>query len=289
MKKLRLVILSLSSFSLICSTFFYIALFIYNKTNNLNETITNDVKIPIASNYFIFLSFFLIVLVWYIYHKKDRAESITNGLMLLIHLIYSIVFAFGLKEILGLENFNLVKDTLWYSFSIILLLAPGMWIVISIIPTALHFIASIQTGGYDNVPEPDNIYGFMFTIIGICYILTMISISLTVQNDLFTSIFELYENGLIISLCILTFILCSGLRFNSAILDSFNILMQLTFTISWIVIPFYNSEYTRFQKYLCLYHLLMVTPMFVLSIFILKHYIQIDRFYKSRTSIFLDK
>ncbi|MBP5445283.1 MAG: hypothetical protein J6Y28_03840 [Acholeplasmatales bacterium] len=287
MKKLRIVILSLSVFSLFCSAFFNLGYIIHDKTENMNNTLINSIKIPFGSNFFLFLVMFIIVLVWYLYHLKNRAESITNGIMLLLFLAYIVIGLIGLKELIDLTKTEGVRDSVWFNYSLAILIAPGMWNIINFIPVLLHFIASVQTGGYDNVGEPDNPFGFMFTIIGLCYLITLITIGLAMHNDLFIGVFALYENGLITSLIMLVFILCAGLRFNSAILDAFNILMQFIFVISWIVIPLYNRDYLTVQKYFCIYHIVFVIPMFILSIFIFKHYIEIDRFYKSRTGVFL--
>ena len=90
MKKLRLVILSLSIFSLFTSAFFNLAIRIMDKTYKMNNELINAVKIPFASNFFVFLVMMLITIAWYVFHIKDRNESVTNGLMLLMYLIYDL-------------------------------------------------------------------------------------------------------------------------------------------------------------------------------------------------------
>jgi len=285
MKKLRLVILSFSAFSLFCSIFFNLAFIIYDKTHNLNNSLINSIKIPIASNIFVFIVMFVIILLWYLYHRKDRAESITNGLVLLMYLAYATIFVFGLIKNINLYN-TLGENELAVDFSMVILLAPGAWYVIGLIPVLFHFIASVSTNGFDNVSEPDNIYGFMYTTIGSCYLLTLILINFTVNNKPLTTMFTLGVNGLVMTITILTFILCAGLRFSSVGLNVFNIVMNNAFLVVWFIIPIYN-KYDATLVYLSMYHLIFIIPMFVLSFFILIHYLKIDRFYKGRTKNFL--
>ena len=94
MKKLRLVILSFTAFSLFCSLFFNLAYVIYDKENKLNNELINSIKRPLAGNLITFIVIFAIVLIWYLYHRKDRAESITNGLVFLMYLVYLVFFIF---------------------------------------------------------------------------------------------------------------------------------------------------------------------------------------------------
>lgn len=285
MKKLRLVILSFTAFSLFCSLFFNLAYVIYDKENKLNNELINSIKRPLAGNLITFIVIFAIVLIWYLYHRKDRAESITNGLVFLMYLVYLVFFIFT-----ALDYYKLYQGSgynqLWFSFSLIIFITPGMWLLVSIIPLFLHFIASVSTNGYDNVPEPDNIYGFMFTISGICYLATMIVVGVLGGNNITPSIFAFKENGLVMVFIVLTFILCAGLRFNFVILDIFNIVMHFAFIIIWFVIMLYN-KYSGTQTYLAMYHFIFLIPMFVLSFFILNHFIKVDRFYKGITKNFL--
>ena len=172
------------------------------------------------------------------------------------------------------------------SFSLTILIAPGAWNIFALIPLLFHFIASVSTNGYDNVPEPDNIYAFMYTLIGICYLGTLILLNFTVHSSVFSAMFALNENGLIMTIMILTFILCAGLRFNSVVLNFFNIIMNFAFIIVWLIILFYNA-YETLYSFMSLYHFIFIIPMAILSIFILIHYIKVDRFYKGRTKNFL--
>ena len=290
MKKLRIVILSLSVFSLFCSLFFNLSYIIYDSTNKLNNSLIKLIEMPISSNIFTFVIMSAIIIIWYIYHRKDRAESITNGLVLLMYLVYltfAIVDAIKLYE-LPLRSANDELSMLAYDFSMAIFVAPATWIVISIIPVLLHFIASVCTGGYDNVSEPDNIYGFMFTIIGFCYLITMLFVGFATKTPVFTRIYALNENGLIMTVTILTFILCAGFRFNHVVLDVFNIFMHLLFIIVWFIILIHN-KYSATQTYLAMYHFIMIIPLFVLSFFVLNHFVKIDRFYKGSTKNFLNE
>ena len=300
MKKIRIVVLYMSAFSLFVSAFFNLAYVIFDKAYKLNNSLINSLVTPFASSFFVFLVMFIITLIWYLYHRKDRAESLTNGLILLMYLIYLAFFIVGVNKLNNIFNdrstynelykFGLIlgesNKNIWFDFSIIILVIPGMWNVISVFPLALHFLVSIMTNGYDNVPEPDNIYGFMYTIIGICYLVTMLIVGSIASDSYITSIFAFLENGLIMTITTLTFILCAGLRFNSVVLDIFNIFMDFIIVIVWIVIMCINN-YSGAQLYLITYHLLFNTSLFVLSFFVLNHYILVDRFYKGITKNFL--
>ena len=232
MKKLRLVVLSLSVFSLFTSAFFNLAYIIFDKTYKMNNELINAIKIPFASNFFLFLVMTLITIAWYIFHIKDRNESITSGLVLLMYLIYLVLFIFAAIKLHDIykdistysQTYNLDKyvsgnPDVWFSLSLVILVTPGMWNLISVIPLLLHFTASVATNGYDNVPEPDNIYGFLFTIIGLCYLGAMVITGFACYDSVTASMFAFKENGLIMTIITLTFILCAGLRFNSVILD----------------------------------------------------------------------
>ena len=292
MKKLRLVVLSFSAFSLFCSVFFNLAYIIYeNKYVTYKGDPLNLIKILFASNPIVFIVMFAIVLIWYIYHRKDRAESITNGLVLLMYVAYAVFFVLAILKLYDIWGPNLRgKEPYDYdaaaSFSLAILLAPGAWNIIALIPLLSHFIASVSTNGYDNVSEPDNIYAFMYTTIGICYLGTLLLLNFTAHSRIFSAMFALNENGLIMTIMILTFILCAGLRFNSVVLNIFNIVMNFAFIIIWLVILIYNA-YETLYVYMSLYHFIFIIPMAVLSIFILIHYIKVDRFYKGRTKNFL--
>lgn len=300
MKKLRLVILSLSIFSLFTSAFFNLAIRIMDKTYKMNNELINAVKIPFASNFFVFLVMMLITIAWYVFHIKDRNESITSGLVYLMYLVYLVFFIFACVKLYDiyqnigsynekyhLENYISNNPDVWLGMSIILLVVPGMWNLISVIPLTLHFIASVATNGYDNVPEPDNIYGFMFTTIGLCYLGAMVVTGFACKDSITATMFAFKSNGLIMTITTLTFILCAGLRFNSIILDVFNIVMNFIFIIVWIIILSINKSYTSIHIYYGMYHLIFIIPMFVLSFFILKQYVLVDRFYKGITKNFL--
>lgn len=301
MKKLRLVILSLSIFSVFTSAFFNLAYIVIDNTYNMNNELINAIRIPFASNFFTFLVMMLITLAWYLFHIKDRNESITSGLVLLMYLVYLVFFILACVKLYEIyqdistynENYHFEKyldsPNIWYSLSLIILVTPGMWNLISLIPLLLHFIASVATNGYDNVPEPDNIYGFMFTTIGLCYIGAMVVTGFACKDSITAAMFAFKENGLIMTIITLTFILCAGLRFNSVILDVFNIVMNFIFIITWIVILSINKTYTAIHIYYGMYHLIFIIPMFILSFFILKHYVLVDRFYKGITKNFINE
>ena len=288
MKKIRLVILSLVTFSLFSTAFFYLFFLIYANKYNYNNDFFKRLEITISSNIITTLIMFLIVLLWYLYHIKDRKESYTSGILLVIFIIYLALFINGYFKI-DKNNFIGSDGFIFKSFSFIIYYVSGIWLIVSLIPIALHLIASICTGGFDNVGEPDNIYGFIFTILGLCFIITLIAIALvdTYYGDtLVSNVYSIEENGLVYSLIVLTFILCAGLRFNHIILNIINTVMNFTFVIWWICIMFSYKNDVLVCSYLALYNLIVLIPMFVLSIFIFKHYIQVDRFYKSRTKLY---
>lgn len=302
MKKLRLVILSLSVFFLFASAFFNLAYIIIDKTYKMNNELINAIRIPFASNFFVFLVMMLITLAWYLFHLKDRNESVTSGLVYLMYLVYLAFFIFACIKLNNIyqdvniynneyhfENYISGNPDIWFGMSLIILIVPGMWNIISVIPLTLHFIASVATNGYDNVPEPDNIYGFMFTVIGLCYLGAMVVTGFACQDSITASMFAFQENGLIMTIITLTFILCAGLRFNSIILDVFNIVMNFIFIIVWIIILCINKDYTSVHIYYGMYHLIFIIPMFILSFFILNHFVKIDRFYKGRTKNFINE
>lgn len=297
MKKLRLVILSFAIFSLFINMFLHLAIVIYDKSYESISTgyvpLKDAIEVPFSANIFVSFFMFIVVLIWYLYHRKDRAESITNFLIMILYIAYGIIYvicAFRLnssfmntEKYVGYQSNNDV----WKYYSLAIFITSGMWLIISIIPVILHFIASVCTGGFDNVPEPDNIYGFMFTLIGICYLLTLLVLGLIGEHE-FSQILALNENGLIYTFIVLTFILCAGLKFNFVVLDIFNIVVHFIYINVWIGIMIINTHYYAIHRYLAFYNLIFLIPMAVLSIFILKHFIQIDRFYKGRTKNFLN-
>ena len=282
MKKLRIVILSLSTFSLFYSVFWYIYAAIYNNKNS-GINFLSSVKKPFSTNIFTILFLFLCILAWYIYQRKVRLESVSNFIIFMLLLVYVILF------IIGLANISNMEKNIWREYSYAITISSNFWLVISFIPALLHFIASICTGGYDNVGEPYNIYGFIYTIIGLCYIPCILAFGLLGRFNQFSPLYEVYDfldNGLIYTFVILTFILCAGLRFNMVVIDILNIIFEFAFVIWWIVIITSYNDVT--YRYLCSLNLIMAIPLFVLSIFILHHYICYDRFYKGQTKNFLD-
>ena len=298
MKKLRLVILFFAAFSLFINLFLHIAVLVYDnsyKTTQVGYASLKDaIEVPFSANIFVTLVIFILVLIWYIYHRKDRAESITNFLIMMLYIAYAIIYvicAFRLNSsFMNIEKAvgYTYNNDVWKYYSLAIFITSGMWLIISIIPVILHFIASVCTGGFDNVPEPDNIYGFMFTLIGICYLLTLLVLGLMGEYE-FAQILSLNENGLIYTFIVLTFILCAGLKFNFVVLDIFNIAVHSIYIIAWIVIIAINGHYYGIHRYLSIYNLLFLIPMAVLSVFILRHFLLVDRFYKGRTKNFLNE
>lgn len=286
MKKLRIVILSLMTFSLFCSLFFSYFNLYYDIVNNYNGEFLKKLDITIAANPIVYVVMFVVVLLWYVYHREDRNESITNGLILLMYLVYLALFIFSYITVEG-PSHNHEK---YIVSSYIVFMVPGFWLIISIIPVTLHFIASVKTGGYDNVGEPDNMFAFMATLIGLTYIITLIlTVFITYFYDSDSVILQVYsldENGLVYTLIIVSFILCAGFRYNYNWVNLLNISMNFTFTIWWIVLV---AKYNGVQRLLATYNLIFIIPLFVLSIFIFIHYLNYDRFYKSRTKLYLDK
>ena len=143
MKKLRLVILSLSIFSVFTSAFFNLAYIVIDNTYNMNNELINAIRIPFASNFFTFLVMMLITLAWYLFHIKDRNESITSGLVLLMYLVYLVFFILACVKLYEIyqdistynENYHFEKylysPNIWYSLSLIILVTPCMWNLIS--------------------------------------------------------------------------------------------------------------------------------------------------------------
>lgn len=301
MKKIRIVILSITAFSLFCSLFFNLSYVIYDKVYECDNVLINSVNRTISSHCLTFIILFLVTLGWYLYHKKDRPESVTNFMILLLYIAYSVSFVFDIIDLV--KTYKEVVPTsgtpemlskyltyeICYNFSLVILAAPGVWIIVLIIPAFFHFVASVCTGGFDNVPEPDNIYGFMYTVIGICYIVTFIMIGFITSIEDFTIMFALNDNGLIMTVIILSFILCAGLRFNSIVLNIFNIVANQVFIFVWLVILIYNTGYGWVERYHSIYHFVFIIPMSVLAVFILIHYLRIDRFYKGRTKNFINE
>ena len=287
MKKLRMVILSFSAFSLFYSIFFnLVCLSVNNKYGNNNDFI-NDICRPIASNVFVLLVMFAIILIWYIYHKKDRPESVTNFIIFLMFIIYLALFINGFYKLDKFYGFNDIHDSSLYAN--VLHIIPGMWMALGIFPAFLHFIASIYTGGFDNAEEPYNIYGFVYTIIGFCYIPSFIIAGL-VGSGCELDLYILGKYGLIYTFIILTFILCAGLRFNAVTLNIINIVMNSGFVIAWFVIMVtLKGDGASIYALLCSLNLIMCIPQAVLSVLILRRYILVDRFYKGRTKNFLDE
>lgn len=288
MKKIRMFMLSLASFSVFYSIFWYIFSLVYDhsKEHQYDGGTTSfmaGVKIPFAANIITIVIMFALVLIWYIYHKKDRTESVSNFIIFIICAIYLAFFIKGIADIFD-------GDAIWFSnwgdYSLAILLTSGFPLAVLVVPAFLHLIASFYTGGFDNVGEPYNIYGFIFTSIGVCYIPFFLIINFTNNKALLLDVFALNENGLIYTLIILTFVLCAGLRFNAITINIINIVMNFGFIISWIVIMAIHSDSAYI--YLCSLNLIMAIPQAVLSIFILKHYIQVDRFYKGQTKNFLN-
>ena len=287
MKKIRLAVLLLMSFSLFCSLFWNLFFLIYDSYFKYSHKFISSLDIPLSGNIIIIAIMFALVLVWYLYHKKDRAESITNIIIFLVYLVYLALFingGFKLKN-----DYTLEKEIgdVWKYYSYVNYVSTGSMLAVSIIPVSLHLFASLGTGGYDNVSEPDNMYGFIYTTLGLCYILVLLLMGCTEKCEL-TDAYALNQNGLIYTIIFLTFILCAGLRFNSVVLDIFNIVMNFIFIISWIVIICITKENTLIYFYLYSYNLVFIIPMFVLSFYILIHYIKIDRFYKGNTRNFLN-
>ena len=280
MKKLRIVVLSLSAFSLFYSLFWYIYSLVFN--NSSADKFFLNIKLPISANIFTILFMFSCVLIWFIYQRKVREESVSNFIMFCLYLAYLILFIVGIVKISKME------DGLWKEYSYAVAVTSGFFLVVSIIPVFLHFVASICTGGYDNVEDPYNIYGFIYTIIGLCYIPFFLFLGLLGSKyklSPFIDVFVLNDNGLIYTFIMLTFILCAGLRFNMVVIDILNIIMEFSFIIWWIVIIANYKAGT--YVYLSIVNIIMTVPLFVLSIFILHHYIFYDRFYKGQTKNFL--
>ena len=288
MKKIRLAVLSLMAFSLFCSIFWNIYFLIYDNCFSYNHKFISSLEIPLSSNIITIIVMSIIVVIWYIYHKKNRAESITNFLIFVLYSAYLVFFILGFLHLK--EAFTTSKEIgdVWKHYSYANYVSTGMMLAISFIPVLLHFIASICTGGFDNVGEPDNMFAFIYTTIGLCYIPTIIALGVAGPCEI-PNAFGLEGNGLIYTIIFLTFILCAGLRFNSAVLDIFNIVMNFIFIVWWIVIICITKESKGLYFYLYSFNLIMIIPMFVLSFFIYNHYIKIDRFYKGRTKNFLNE
>lgn len=275
MKKIRIVVVFFAGFALLYSLFWTI----YLKAFNINDKIVDAVNVPISANIFSFIIIFASSLLWFIYELKLREESKTSLIIFLLHLAYAIIFTVDLIRILKSDVSAESKD---YSLSIIL--TSGLWVVASVVPLFIHLVASIEMGGHDNVEEPTNIFGFFYTIIGFCYIVFILI--LNCLNPLYCElVFVLGENGLLYTLIIISYILVAGLRFNSVILNILNIVLNLTFSI-WLIVLVCRYD-QNIHKYLCSLNLFITLPMLVLSVFILKRYIQYDRFYKGRTKNFL--
>ncbi len=282
MKKLRIVVLSLSAFSLFYSFYWLIYGAIYK--SKMGISFSKSINSPIASNIFVILFMFLIVLAWFIYQLKIRTESISNGIMLIVFLVYLGLFILGVFQVYN--DMSITDEFKEYSFAI--LVSEGFWLAISAIPVLLHFIASVSTGGYDNVSEPYNLYGFLYTIIGFGYIPCILFFGLIASRYKSTpllDVFALNDNGLIYTFVILSFILCAGLKFNLITINIINNIFYFTFIIWWIVIM---SRYNTINAYLCSLNLIMVIPMFVLSIFTFYYFMKVDRFYKGQTKNFLN-
>lgn len=275
MKKIRIVVVFFAGFALLYSLFWTI----YLKAFNINDKLIDPVSVPIASNIFTFLIVFIPTFAWFIYELKLREESKTSFVIFIIHLAYAIIFLINLITIL---KSNIDIDSRNYSLAI--LLTSGSWVVISVIPLFIHLVASVEMGGHDNVDEPTNIFGFFYTIIGFCYIAFILILN-WLNPPFVEEVFVLKENGLLYTLIILSYILVAGLRFNSVTLNILNITLNLIFTIWLIVIVCKYDE--NIHRYLCSLNLLITIPMLVLSVFILKRYIEYDRFYKGRTKNFL--
>ena len=288
MKKLRMVILSLSAFSLFYTLFWLLYTVVYDNSDykvmyNKGALLSN-LKMPFATNVFVVIFMFAITLIWYIYHKKDRPESISNAAIFILYLVYLGLYIFGLVDIYTKGNiFTNMYDSQSFTISI----TSGAGLAVATFPILMHLIASVYTGGFDNTDEPYNIYGFVYTTIGFCYILFFVIITFAHPWNVICDVFALTENGLIYTLIILTFMLCVGLRFNAVTIDVINIILNFGFVISWIVIIAIHKD--GVYKYLCMLNLIMCIPLAVLSIFILKRYIQVDRFYKGRTKNFLNE
>lgn len=287
MRKIRLAVLLLISFSLFCSIFWNIFFLIYDSYFKYSHKFISSLEIPLSGNIIIIAIMFTIVLIWYIYHKKDRAESITNFLILAMYLIYLVFFVLGFFKLKNAFTIDKEIGDIWKYYSYANYVSTGVMLVISIIPLLLHFAVSVATGGYDNVSEPDNIYGFIYTTIGLCYIPMILLLGCAEKCEL-TDVYALNQNGLIYTFIFLTFILCAGLRFNSVVLDFLNIVMNFIFIVSWIVIICITKTNKLIYFYLYSFNLIIIIPMFVLSFYILIHYVKIDRFYKGNTKNFLN-
>ena len=287
MKKLRMVILSLSAYSLFVSIFWLLYALVFNNSDYgnslIDNSLLNNLKIPFATNSLVILFMFGITLGWYIYHKKDRPESVTNAIIFILYLIYLGLYIFGIVDIC--KNADL--SSMCGSQSLIISITSGTGLALASFPTLMHLIASVYTGGFDNTDEPYNIYAFVYTIIGFCYITFFLTVTFIDTWYIFIDVFALNENGLIYTLIILTFILCAGLRFNAVTINIINITLTSGFVISWIIIIIIHNDVL--YRFLCTFNLLMCIPLAVLSVFILKRYIQVDRFYKGRTKNFLDE
>ena len=193
MRKLRMVIMSLAAFSLFYTVFWYLFSVIYDHKYESSIGFLKNVKLPLAANIFIILLMFAITLVWYLYHKKDRTESVSNFAILAIYVIYLVLYIVGIVDIYHRTG---GWGSEWNGFASGILLTSGICLVIAVVPLFMHFIASIYTGGFDNVGEPYNIYGFVYTTIGLCYIPFFLIINFTNQNSLLLKVFALNENGL---------------------------------------------------------------------------------------------
>ena len=276
MKKIRIVVLFFSGFSFLYSIFWLIFL----KCFNINDLLVDKINIPLSANALITSFVFIVTLIWYIYELKVREESISSFIIFIIYLAYSIIF---LIDMINIYNKDLLIDSKNYLFDFTL--TSGVWIIISLVMVFLHFIASVEMNGHDNVDEPTNIFGFVYTIIGFCYIAFILILNV-VNSYYIEDVYVLRENGLLYTLVILSYILVAGLRFNSILLNILNIILNFIFTIWFMVVTFTYNE--NVCKYLCSMNVFLVLPMFVLSIFILIHYINYDRFYKGRTKNFLN-
>ena len=282
MKKLRIVVLSMTAFSLFYSFYWLIYGAIYK--NKMGVSFSKEINNPIASNIFVILFMFLIVLAWYIYQLKIRSESVSNGIVFGIFLVYLVLFIIGISQV---YNDTHITDE-FKEYSLARIISIGGFLAISFIPALLHFVASVATGGYDNVSEPYNLYGFIYTIIGFGYIPVILFFGLVASRYKSTpllDVFALNDNGLIYTFIILSFVFCAGLRFNLVIANIINNLFYFTFIIWWIVIM---SKYNTMNAFLCSLNLIMVIPMFILSIFTFYYFMKIDRFYKGQTKNFLN-